>query len=482
MLFNSFEFLFFFPVAVVIYYLLPHRYRWIWLLTASYYFYMSWKASLILLLLASTAIDYFCGLKMSREDNRIKRRRYLYLSLISNLGILFFFKYLGFFSNTTVEIFSFFGVELNQIETSGYNAANIILPVGISFYTFQTLSYSFDVYRGLVKPEKNFGRFALYVSFFPQLVAGPIERPDRLLPQFLQKIKLEPERIRKGLIIMAWGFFLKLVVADRIGVYVDEAFFNTSKITGIPLLFSSYLFAFQIYYDFAAYTTIAIGAAYVMGFSLMENFDRPFFGKSLADFWRRWHISLTSWFKDYLYKPLVQKFGISTALAVLLVFAFTGLWHGANWTFVIWGVLNGIFLIVEVLLKRWRKEANLKPLFYTMPLLNTLVTWVFCFHLIVFSLIFFRASSVDHAMLYFNNMFNIDKWQINIISDKIEILIMVSLILLVQIVNYFKGESKVYELVLNRTRPVRWIIYIGFLLVMTFFAISRKEAFIYHQF
>jgi D-alanyl-lipoteichoic acid acyltransferase DltB (MBOAT superfamily) len=341
MLFNSIQFLIFFPVIATIYFLLPHRYRWLLLLVGSYYFYMSWKPEYIILILASTLIDYSVGLKLGSESRPAIRRRWLLLSLVTNLGLLFSFKYFNFFNDSFRQLF--------QMANLSYPvpALNVLLPVGISFYTFQTLSYTIDVYRGKIQPERHLGVFALFVSFFPQLVAGPIERSGNLLPQFYQKTAVDYERIISGLQRMTWGFFKKVVIADRLALLVNTVYNHPTEFSGMPLIIATYAFGFQIYCDFSAYSDIAIGAARVMGFDLMENFRQPYYARSIPEFWRRWHISLSTWFRDYVYLPLG---GNRVKLPhwvfnILVVFVVSGLWHGANWTFVIWGALHGIFMV-----------------------------------------------------------------------------------------------------------------------------------------
>ena len=298
MLFNSLQFLAFFPVVVAVYFAMPKRLRWAFLLAASYYFYMCWKPEYVLLIWASTAVDYIAGLQMSKAINKSSRRAWLALSLSTNLGILFSFKYWNFFSENVRDLLGRMDV------TAGIPEFDLLLPVGISFYTFQTLSYSVDVYRGRLEPERHLGRFALYVAFFPQLVAGPIERASRLLPQFWQDIDFDYDRMGSGLRQMTWGMFKKVVVADRLAIYVDSVYSDPSAHQGLPVVAATYFFAFQIYCDFSGYSDIAIGAARVLGFDLMENFKRPYFARSVSDFWRRWHISLSTWFRDYVYIPL----------------------------------------------------------------------------------------------------------------------------------------------------------------------------------
>lgn len=337
MLFNSLQFLIFFPIVILLYYLLPHSKRWIFLLLASYYFYMSWNPAYIVLILISTLVDYFAAIKMSEQDNINKRKIYLFFSLFANLGLLFIFKYFNFFNDSVRLLFQSLGVNY------GVPSLSLLLPVGISFYTFQTLSYTIDVYRGVTKPERHFGIFAVYVSFFPQLVAGPIERSERLLPQFRVPVIPNENNFSSGMKLMVWGFFKKVVVADNVAIIVNQVYNNVNEYQGLPLIIATFLFAIQIYCDFSGYSDIAIGSARVMGIHLMKNFNTPYFSKSITEFWKRWHISLSTWFRDYVYIPLggnrVSK--PRHYLNLFLTFLISGLWHGANWTFVIWGALHG---------------------------------------------------------------------------------------------------------------------------------------------
>ncbi|TRZ44199.1 MBOAT family O-acyltransferase [Robertkochia solimangrovi] len=483
MLFNSFEFLFFFPLVALAYFIMPHKYRWLWLLLCSYYFYMAMQPSLIILLMASTCLDYFCGLKMHEHtDNKI-RKRYLWMSIVGNLGMLFFFKYFIFFTESSKSLLHFFGIELfGEGGDHVYVFNKILLPIGISFYTFQTLSYSIDVYRRQVEPLRHFGKYALYVAFFPQLVAGPIERANRLIPQFEKRMTLDLQRIRRGIVLMAWGFFLKLVVADRVGVYVDEVFLDPSVHRGLPLLIGSIFFAFQIYFDFSAYCTIAIGAALVLGFDLMQNFNRPFFVRSFGEFWRKWHISLMQWFRDYLYRPLVRKLNFSRGLAMMFVFFFNGLWHGANWTFIVWGIICGLFFLIEMVTWKFRFKV-FKVLRIPVEsrgfkvLCNAVV-----FLGLSFSLIFFRSPTVLHALLYIRNMFSLDSTFINVVHDRTELVLSFMLIILVQVIHFYKGNSKVYELLEIKSPAIRWSIYISFVVIMVLFSVNRQNNFIYFQF
>ena len=349
MLFNSFHFLLFFPLVCILYYLLPPRLRWLFLLLASYYFYMNWEPVYALLIAGSTLITYGCGLLVERyRGERRRQRLFLLGSLLLNFGILFIFKYYNFLTGSIFSLLSWLGIR------SAFPEFTLLLPVGISFYTFQAVGYSLDVYRGDIKAERHLGIYALFVSFFPQLVAGPIERARNLLPQFREIHRFDETNATQGLKLMLWGYFMKLCVADRLALYVDAVYNNVSQHNGTSLLIASVFFAFQIYCDFGGYSLIAIGAARVMGFSLMENFRRPYFARSVREFWGRWHISLSTWFKDYVYIPLggnrVGRFRHMRNLVV--TFLVSGIWHGANWTFILWGGFHGGAQVMEKLMVR----------------------------------------------------------------------------------------------------------------------------------
>lgn len=484
MLFNSFEFIFFFISTVVNYFILPHKFRWILLLIVSYYFYFSWEPKLTLLLLASTLIDYYCGIKIYDSKTATARKVYLFASIVANLGLLIFFKYLGFLTQTTLQIIQFFGIEIPNVEQfkSTHQFSHILIPIGISFYTFQTLSYSIEVYRRNLNPERHFGRYALYVSFFPQLVAGPIERAQKFLPQLRKKIALNVHSIKVGLMLMAWGYFMKMVVADRLGIFVDIVFNDPAKFPGIPLILGAYFFTFQIYFDFAAYSIIAIGAARVMGFELMTNFNRPMFAESASEFWNRWHISLMSWLRDYLYRPLVMSIHMKRYWALLLVFLLSGLWHGASWNFVIWGGLNGLFLLFEVATKKIRKKKIDQLSKYIPPVIFKFAWWFIAFHFIVFSLIFFRSLTVLSTLHYMRHIPRIYNLQIDVLKEPFELYLSFLFIIIVQTVHYFKPDNRVYELIINKNVLFRWSLYLLFIFVIVFFSAVRNNPFIYFQF
>lgn len=398
MLFNSYSFLVFFPIVVIIYYLLPKKVSYLWLLAASYYFYMGWNAKYALLLLLSTTITYISGIllqwMMDRHPDNVAAKKWIVAgSFASNLAILFFFKYFNF----TVESLN---AVLQHTSLPAVNRSlDVLLPVGISFYTFQALGYTVDVYRGEIRAERNFFRYALFVSFFPQLVAGPIERSKNLLNQLRTPQKFDYRRMCDGLLLMIWGYFLKLVIADRISIFVDNVYANVGIYDGKYLLLASVLFAFQIYCDFAGYSTIAIGAAEVMGYQLMENFNSPYLSQSVSEFWRRWHISLSSWFKDYLYIPLGgnRKGKVRKYINIMIVFLVSGLWHGANWSYVVWGGLNGLYQVIGAIFtpvrEKMKKTIRVKKNALPLMVLYMAITFVF----VDFAWIFFRADTMQHA-------------------------------------------------------------------------------------
>jgi alginate O-acetyltransferase complex protein AlgI len=401
MLFNSIHFLIFFPIVVILYFIIPQRQRWIFLLAASYYFYMCWKMEYIFLIITSTLIDYFAGIRMENVV-RSKRTKYLLLSLAANLGLLFTFKYFNFFNGAFRNAFQHFNIV--------YHIPNlrVLLPVGISFYTFQTLSYSIDVYRGQRKAERHLGIFALYVAFFPQLVAGPIERSTRLLPQFYEKHAFNYQRLVDGFILMVWGFFKKIVIADRLAVVVNHVYNNVPEYSGLSFLIASYCFALQIYCDFSGYSDIAIGSAKIMGFDLMKNFDRPYFSKSISEFWKRWHISLSSWFRDYLYISLggnrVKKW--RWYANIMIVFLLSGMWHGANWTFLIWGGLHGFYMLFSTLTRTIRQKLSSLFLLDRYPDIKKIFDVIVTFHLVLLGWIFFRANSLSDALYILKHLFS----------------------------------------------------------------------------
>ena len=489
MLFNSLEFLIFFPIVTLVYFLIPQKYRYLWLLGTSYYFYSCWNAQYALLMATSTVITYLSGIFIDRAKTDTGRKLSVAVSFVLNLAILFYFKYFYFTMDNINMVRGLFG--LSELVPK----FDVILPVGISFYTFQALSYTMDVYRKEITPEKNIFRYALFVSFFPQLVAGPIERSKNLLTQLREEHKFDYNRARCGLLVMLWGFFLKLVIADRAAILVNTVYDKSSEFGGEMLLFATICFALQIYCDFASYSIIAKGAAKVMGFELMDNFRQPYFSTSIAEFWRRWHISLSSWFKDYLYIPLGgnRKGTVRKYFNLMVVFLVSGLWHGASWNFVIWGFLHGVYQIFGAVTLGARKclckvlRIDRSRSFYKM--FQRIIT----FALVTFGWIFFRSEGLTQALGIIKSIFSdfepgvlltaitgagLDK--ANLIMLAISTLILVLVSMKEQTgVNLFESIEKMYL-------PARWSVYFGLLFAVLIFGIYgpgfEASQFIYFQF
>lgn len=415
MLFNSFQFLIFFPAVTLIYFIIPKKLRYIWLLAASYFFYMCWNVKYIILIAASTGITWFCGLMLGRCGKPGGKKLIVAGGVLSNLFILFFFKYFDFFLDNINRLLKVF--HLTMLD----NPFSFLLPVGISFYIFQALGYLIDVYRGDTEPERNLLRYALFVSFFPQLVAGPVERSGRLLKQLrdVDKMKLwNYDRIASGFVMMAWGLFQKMVIADRLAIFVDAVFSNVHACGTVETVLGAIAFSFQIYCDFAGYSAVAIGAARVMGFELMENFNTPYFAVSIADFWHRWHISLSTWFRDYVYIPLGgNRRGKGKKYRNLLItFLASGLWHGASWTYVVWGGLHGLYQIIGEALKPVKAKVMEKCGVRTGAESFRLGQIMITFCLTAFAWIFFRAETLSGAFYYLQRMFT--RWNPWVLFDQ----------------------------------------------------------------
>lgn len=393
MLFNSFAFAVFFPIVAILYFALPYRFRWVLLLAASYYFYMCWRPAYIILILISTSVDYLAAILISSTKKTFARKAFLATSLFANFGLLFSFKYFNFFAASLNGLFTTFHTPVS------IPALDVLLPVGISFYTFQEVSYVVDVYRGRVAAQRHFGLFAVYVSFFPQLVAGPIERSGRLMPQFSEHHRFDPDQAVQGLRLILWGLCKKVVIADNLATCVDAIYKTPSAFSGPTLALGTACFAFQIYCDFSGYSDIALGTAQILGFRLIQNFNRPYRSRSIAEFWQRWHISLSTWFRDYVYIPLGGN-RVSTCrwyVNILIVFTVSGLWHGANWTFVIWGLLHGTYYLLGVLLRRPRVALMAAIGLDRFPRLHASLQVATTFVLVCFAWIFFRAPNVQTA-------------------------------------------------------------------------------------
>ena len=481
MLFNSIKFLIFFPIVFFIYFLIKKEYiKQIWLLICSYIFYMSWNPVFALLMLFSTFVTYISSILMNKYKNH--KKIFLTLSLLINLAILFYFKYFNFIIDNINNIFGF--LNLSQIKTF-----DILLPVGISFYTFQALSYSMDVYRNDVKVEKNFIKYALFVSFFPQLVAGPIEKSKVFLQQFNEEHKFNYNNVKNGLLTMLGGYILKLIIADRAAIVVNQVYNNVTDYTGISLIIATVLFAIQIYCDFYAYSTIAKGAAQTLGYKLSDNFDTPYLSTSIKEFWRRWHISLSTWFKEYLYFPLggsrVKK--IKLVRNILIVFIVSGLWHGAAWTFIIWGALHGLYQVIGMFTTKIRNNFNAFIKLDKHPKIHKFIKIIICFVLVDFAWIFFRANTLNDAFYVIKNIFNFSNLNITMLGlDKYNfILLFISIILLI-IYEIFNKKINLIDWINNKNIIIRWIIYLIIIFTILIFGIYgpgyNASQFIYFQF
>jgi len=479
MLFNSLNFAFFFPVVVAGFFLLTQRWRVHWLLVASCVFYMAFIPAYILILLVTILIDYFAGMYLERVQEKHKKLL-LWVSIISTCTVLFIFKYFGFFTGSFVGVAGLFGWHLPQ------PAISIILPIGLSFHTFQSLSYVIEVYRGRQKAERNFVIYATYVMFFPQLVAGPIERPQNLLHQFQERHNFDYEGITNGLKRMAWGFFKKLVVADRLALYVNDVYSAPRGYNGLQLTVATVFFAYQIYCDFSGYSDIAIGAAQVMGFRLMENFKTPYYSLSVSEFWRRWHISLSTWFKDYLYVPIggnrVSK--SRHIINLLITFTVSGLWHGANWTYVIWGALNGVYLIVGFLTKGWRDrmfgaigigEDTLvrRAIMLSTTFLLTCIAWIV-----------FRARNMSDAVYVFTHLAT--GWNFQSVATTQFLLrqfpAAIGGLLVLEIGQRLSSTLPISFMMSRMPLPARWALYAGFVMTVLMLGVYKQMQFIYFQF
>ena len=483
MLFNSFGFLLFFPCVFLLYYALPFRFRKFLLLASSWYFYMCWKPEFIVLILFSTAVDYFCGLGIGRWRQR--RGIFLAISLVMNLGLLFFFKYFNFFGQTLTALCRAVSIPWSV------PVLDIILPVGISFYTFQTLSYTIDVYRGKLAPERDFVTFALFVSYFPQLVAGPIERAENLLPQLKEEHPFSYDNAVSGLKLMAWGFFKKCVAAAYLAMWVDPVYGNVTAYSGGALVVATCAFALQIYCDFGGYSDIARGCARMMGVELMVNFRSPyFFSHSIGEYWKRNHISLSEWFHQYVYIPLGgnRKGRLKKYCFLTVTFFLSGLWHGAAWTFVTWGLLQAVYLIGEDLARRTRPDTGnaLKPghFRHVLSILRT-------FALSCFSLIFFRAGSMGDALYVVRHLLDglanplaygkAAYWAVS--PGTVSLAATALSVALLFVYDLADEHGGAIAAVSRRPLVVRWCVYVGFLLMLVMLIPRETPApFIYFQF
>lgn len=479
MLFNSVSFAIFFPIVFIIYwFLLKNSYKKqnVFLLLASYFFYACWDWRFVFLLMFSTVLDFFCGLKIYDSSSKKGKKFWLLLCTIINIGFLGFFKYFNFFIESFQDLLLLFGF------TPHLHTLQIILPVGISFYTFHGLSYVLDIYNGKVRPTRNGVDYSLFVSFFPLLVAGPIERATHLLPQIKQPRTLDYNRGSDGLRQILWGLFKKVVIADGCAGYVNDIFNNSAEQAGSTLVLAAILFAFQIYGDFSGYSDIALGTARLLGFELLQNFKYPYFSRDIAEFWRRWHISLSSWFRDYLYFPLGGSRGtmLKTIRNTFIIFLVSGFWHGANWTFIVWGGLHALYIVPSIILKRNRRNLEIVAKGKILPSFTDALNIVTTFILVVFAWIFFRANNIQHAISYISHIPD-SLFSIPLLYTKTKIYIV--LVLFMVIVEWIGREGKyALEHFANDKKPIlNWMFYY-LIICLIFMFTGGEQAFIYFQF
>ncbi len=483
MLFNSLDFAIFLPIVFILYWFVFNKsLKWqnLLIVIASYVFYGWWDWRFLSLIAFSTLVDYFVGLGLLNQKNPKKQKLLLFISLFVNLGLLGFFKYYNFFLDNFVEAFKFFGYSINP------QGLNVILPVGISFYTFQTLSYSIDVYRGKLKPTKNFIDFAAFVSFFPQLVAGPIERATHLLPQFYKRRVFEYDKAVDGLRQILWGLFKKMVIADNAARYANEIFNHSENYSGSTLLLGALFFTFQIYGDFSGYSDIAIGTSRLFGFDLMQNFNFPYFSRDIAEFWRRWHISLSTWFRDYLYIPLGGSRGGTWKKIrnTFIIFIVSGFWHGANWTFIVWGALNAIYFLPLLLTKKNRKHTNTVAEGKLLPNFKEFIQLNITFWLTVLAWVFFRASNVKHALSYLNEIFSKSLFTIPDFPGKRHSILILFFIFTFVVVEWIGRTSKygIERIYMLNNNFIRYLFYFIIVFIIMAFGNFKENQFIYFQF
>lgn len=478
MLFNSIAFGIFLPIVFIVYWLIPHKYRWFFLLLTSYYFYMSWNAKYIFLILFTTVVSYVAAIFIERAKTSIKKKIAIWGAVLICLSLLGFYKYFNFFSCSIVDFLNLFAIRLNPI------LIQVTLPVGISFYTFQTISYVVDVYRGKIKAEKHFGYYAAFISFFPQLVAGPIERTENLLPQIKTKKVFNYDQATYGLKLMAWGFFKKIAIADVLGVYVDTVYSSVENYKGFSLVLVVFFFAIQIYCDFSGYSDIAIGCAKLLGINLMTNFKSPYFSSSIKEFWSRWHISLSTWLRDYVYIPLGgNRVGIVRhKINLIITFLISGLWHGANWKYVIWGGIHGIAQVIESCAPKKNKRHHGG----IMWVLHVFVVFIFC----TFAWVFFRANNIGEVGYIISNMFvgisSPLKYMfygcVDIgmgIPGLVRIIISLTLLFLF---DFASLKLDVIDWIGKQKVVVRYISYVSIILLIVCFSYSGSAEFVYFQF
>lgn len=487
MLFNSIDFAIFLPIVFALYWFVTNRHlklQNVLIVAASYVFYGWWDWRFLSLIVFSTLIDYAVGLGLSKENDRKKRKALIWTSILVNLGFLGFFKYYNFFLDNFIQSFSFFGKDIQA------NTLDIILPVGISFYTFQTLSYTIDVYKRKLEPTRDIVSFAAFVSFFPQLVAGPIERATDLLPQFQSKRTFDYSKAVDGTRQILWGLFKKIVIADNCAEYANLIFNNSEDYSGSTLVLGALFFSFQIYGDFSGYSDIAIGTSRLFGFDLKRNFAFPYFSRDIAEFWRRWHISLSTWFRDYLYIPLGGSRG-GTGMQVrniFIIFIVSGFWHGANWTFIVWGALNAIYFLPLLLSNKNRMNIDVVAQGKVFPSLKECTSIIITFSMTVVAWIVFRADSLSHASQYILDMIDPSVLSIPYINEAktgnsilpLQLLLMLCIFILIE----WLGREQQFATAIfgdKWPRPLRWSFYFALATITLLFS-GQEQDFIYFQF
>jgi alginate O-acetyltransferase complex protein AlgI len=482
MLFNSIDFAVFLPIVFLFYWFVTNKnlkLQNLLIVVASYVFYGWWDWRFLSLILFSTIVDFMVGKKLRNEENQLKRKVLLWTSILVNLGFLGFFKYYNFFLDNFITAFSFFGQDIQA------NSLDIILPVGISFYTFQTLSYTIDVYKRKLEPTKDFIAFSAFVSFFPQLVAGPIERATHLLPQFYKKRTFDYSKAVDGMRQILWGLFKKIVIADNCAEYANQIFNNSADMNGSTLVLGALFFTFQIYGDFSGYSDIAIGTSRLFGFDLMRNFTFPYFSRDIAEFWRRWHISLSTWFRDYLYIPLGGSRG-GTWMKIrntFIIFIVSGFWHGANWTFIIWGALNAIYFLPLLLTNNNRNNLETVAQSKLLPSIKELSFMLLTFGLTVFAWIFFRAENISHAFSYITGILSTSFFEMPKFSGMYNALITIILVGVFVIIEWLgrEGQYAISNLGIGWKRPIRYAMYYAIVIAIFWFG-GKEQQFIYFQF
>ena len=478
MLFNSLDFAIFLPIVFALYWCIPqknNKAQNVLIVIASYLFYGWWDWRFLSLILLSTLVDYYVGYTLSRKQKKSHKKLLLWLSISINLGILGFFKYYNFFLDNFISAFSLVGQEFTA------SSLKVILPVGISFYTFQTLSYTIDIYRGKLQPAKDMIGFAAFVCFFPQLVAGPIERATHLLPQFYRKRTFVYTKAVDGVKQILWGLFKKVVIADNCAEYANYIFTNSEELSGSTLVIGAVLFTFQIYGDFSGYSDIAIGTARFFGFDLKQNFSFPYFSRCIAEFWRRWHISLSTWFRDYVYIPLGGSRGNvwQQVRNTFIIFIISGFWHGANWTFIVWGMLNALYFLPLLLAKKNRNHIEIVAKGKLVPSVNDIFKMISTFSLTMLAWIFFRAENIAHAWQYLTTIFSSSLFQYPEVIPKQELLLIICFLIIEWVGR--EGTYAIQTIGTKHKAALRYTLYYGITFAILWFRGSEQQ-FIYFQF